>query len=96
VLRITEGDAESGWLLKLEGRLSGPWVPELESAWRSVSRAHPGGAICIDLRDVDLVDAAGRRLLALMHHAGARFVSKGCAMSELVREITNGAATPRR
>ena len=44
--------------------------------------------IRVDLCEVDVVDAAGRYLLALMHESGAQLVASGCAMSELIREIT--------
>jgi hypothetical protein len=35
-----------------------------------------------------MVDDAARRQLARMHRDGARFVSRGCLMRELIREIT--------
>ena len=88
VLRITTQNEPERALLRLEGRLSGVWVPEVEASWRSVQRDHPASAIWIDLCEVDVVDTAGRYLLALMHDAGTHLVARGCAMSELVREIT--------
>jgi anti-anti-sigma regulatory factor len=48
---------------------------------------HYGRALSVDLTGVDYVDTAGKYLLALMRHAGARFVASGCAMSALVEDI---------
>jgi anti-anti-sigma regulatory factor len=90
VLRITGQHTPERTLLKLEGRLTGVWVPELEASWRGVRESYPDEPIWIDLCDVDVVDTAGRYLLALMHDSGSQFVARGCAMSELVREITGG------
>jgi ABC-type transporter Mla MlaB component len=90
VLRITTQETGHALRLRLEGRLTGTWVPELEAAWRAARHAHPGQPLLVDLREVDVVDAAGRYLLALLHEAGVGFEARGCAMCELVREITGG------
>jgi anti-anti-sigma regulatory factor len=88
VLRITTRTNDEGLVLELEGKLTGVWVPELEAAWRSSRRTYPDGSLRVDLCEVDVVDVAGRYLLALMHESGAQLVARGCAMSELIREIT--------
>ena len=86
MLRITEQRAPGCLVLKLEGRLSGAWVGEVETCWRRASQ-DGRSPIEIDLTDVSLVDCAGHALLGRMHRAGARFVTRGCLMRELVREI---------
>jgi len=88
MLRITEHDTPEGLRLKLEGRLAGPWVGELEAAWRAALSRRAGRPLAVDLTGVDGVDDAGRYLLALMWHAGARFIAPGCCMSALMREIS--------
>lgn len=90
MLRITAQEAPGRVLLKLEGRLTGVWVPELEASWRRERESHPAHPIWVDLCDVDVVDTAGRYLLTLMHDSGTQFVARGCAMSELIREVTAG------
>ena len=40
------------------------------------------------MSDVLLVDQPARDQLARMHLSGARFVSRGCLMREVVRQIT--------
>lgn len=100
MLRITSNGAGDRIVLKLEGCLAGPWVAELESHWRRDVPANSDGRLQVDVTDVCHVDEAGRRLLTLMYHAGARFVTAGCAMPELVREIARSARSfhrvPRR
>jgi len=90
VLRITTREAGERYLLTVEGRLTGVWVAELEASWRAARRS-PARAIRVDLCEVDMVDAAGRYLLALMHASGAELVARGCAMSQLIREVTGDA-----
>ena len=71
--------------LELAGRLCGPWVGETERVWRS---AHvSGNDIEVDIRAVTGIDSAGRKLLAAMHHAGARLIAKGVWMTALIEEI---------
>ncbi len=88
MLRITIEEGGEQFRLKLEGRLAGAWVTELENCWRTAASTLCGRPLWVDLTAVDCVDAAGKYLLALMHNAGARFIASGCAMLELVREIT--------
>ena len=88
MLRITVNDAPDGLGLKLEGKLGGVWVTELEECWRTATSSLGSRTLSVDLTGVDCVDAAGKYLLTLMHKAGARFVVSGCAMSALVQEIS--------
>ncbi len=88
MFRITEQHATGRLVLKLEGRLSAPCVCELDASWRSARNAPGGESIWVDLSDVYLVDSAAQEQLARMHHAGVRFLTRGCVMRELVREIS--------
>lgn len=91
MLRVTTQHTPDRFVLKLEGRLSAPWVSEADACWRAMlamlanQNEHP---VEIDVRDVWGLDEAGRELLGRMHDAGATFIVRGCAMRELVREIT--------
>jgi anti-anti-sigma regulatory factor len=87
MLRITEYRTSGGLVLKLEGRFCGCVVPELAACWQAARAGGGEHVIWVDLSDVLLVDAAGEALLGEMHRAGVRFVTRGCAMRELVREI---------
>ena len=87
MLRITEQRAPDRIVLRLEGRMSGDWVHQVDASWHAAEADGHGDAIWIDLTDVCLVDLAGQALLGRMHRAGVRFLTRGCAMRELVREI---------
>jgi len=88
MLRITEQHAPWRLVLKLEGRIAGEWVAEVEACWRAATEANEQESIWIDLTGVCLVDLAGQALLARMHRAGVLFLTRGCLMGELVREIS--------
>jgi ABC-type transporter Mla MlaB component len=91
MFRITTHTADDELVMKLEGSLTGPWVRELDTCWRSVLTSMDGPRVRVDLTAVCRVDAAGRELLAVLHHAGAHFVTRGCVMPEVLREISESA-----
>jgi hypothetical protein len=90
VLRITTDMTQGAATLILEGRLAGIWVSELERCWHTVRAARPGQSICIDMRSLTFVDAAGKQLLADMYKFGADLVASGCWMKSVVEEIYAG------
>ncbi len=94
MFRITSRTENDEFVLKLEGCLAGAWVTELEACWREAHRL-TGARLRVDLTDVCHVDAAGRELMTLMYLAGAVFVTRGCVMPELVREISKTAEARR-
>jgi anti-anti-sigma regulatory factor len=87
LLRITEQRRSGSTTLKLEGKLTGAWVGELERAWQSAG--DPKGII-IDLCNVSFVNTRGRDLLARMYRGGADLVTSTPLMKQVVEEITNG------
>lgn len=99
MLRITVHQDGGRCRLELAGKLSGPWVVETGSVWRSAPCS--GKEIELDMREVTGIDDAGRELLNAMHEAGAHFVVRGVAMTALIEEITgkqpfDGAKRPLR
>jgi len=88
MLRITEQRAPWRLVLKVEGRIAGEWVAEVEACWRAATAASAHESIWIDLTAVCLVDSAGEALLARMHRAGVLFLTRGSLMGELVRELS--------
>lgn len=68
-----EGDAVT---LKIEGKLVGTHVSELQPAWQELSASLGGRRLFVDLRGLMHVDEEGRRLLASMHAThGAEFLA---------------------
>ena len=71
MLRITIHDSARELRIKLEGKLSGPWVEELRQCWRTASSTTAGRTTSLDLSEVDFVDAEGQSLLSEMHRQGS-------------------------
>lgn len=88
MLRITVGEAPDKVTLKLEGRLTGAWVAELEDAWRATASNGTSRALCLDLAAVDAIDSAGRYLLLLIYDRGAQVIgSGGRVLDDLVEAV---------
>jgi anti-anti-sigma regulatory factor len=68
--------------IKLEGKLLGSWIAELESACRE-SLVAPE-RVCLDLCDLTYVDAAGARFLVRLIHDGARVVACSGFVAEMI------------
>ncbi len=101
MLRITDvvdtrSDGRAAWTLKLEGSLSGDWLPELRRAWRRAQETTPGAVIRFHLADVRFVDAAGKALLADMYRAGVEIVARGFLTAAIRDDIVGRAAADRR
>jgi hypothetical protein len=93
MLRITTNDDPRTLTFRLEGKLSGPWVGELEECWRGALAGQGEPVLRIDLTEVTSIDAAGRACLEALHRQGAEFVAADCLMKAVVAEIT-GALGP--
>ncbi|MBI1349206.1 STAS domain-containing protein [bacterium] len=82
MLRITPVVAPDEPLcLRLEGRLVGPWVAELDAAVVAVS----GRAITLDLSRVQFVDGSGVALLQRLQNHGVVLQHPTCFIQELLR-----------
>jgi anti-anti-sigma regulatory factor len=71
MLKISLNNDSELTVLKLEGRLSGPWVGELERTWSDVTSKTPVGSVVVDLSDVTFIDSEGKKLLRRMFRQGA-------------------------
>jgi len=87
MLRITLEKNTRSTILRLEGRLTGPWVEELERVWQSTVADPADGAICVDLTDVTFVGEAGKKVLEQMYGRGAKLKTSRCATRSIVDEI---------
>jgi len=87
VLRITTVDDGATLHCKVEGKLAGVWVTELEQAWRERAARAPHQALVVDLTATESVDLAGKYLLALMHHKGVQLIAGAPYMNALIEEI---------
>ena len=87
MLRITANDNPRVLTFRLEGRLEGPWVHELDQCWRGLLDGASQPAICVDLTGVTYIDAAGKARLTEMHERGAQFIAGDCLTKAIVAEI---------
>ena len=88
MLRITVHDKPGILTFRLEGRLAGPWVGELEECWKGALARRREPILRVDLAGVTFIDAAGRACLAAMHRQGAEFIAPDCLTKAVVAEIT--------
>lgn len=95
MLRITAESEAGTTKIRLEGKLSGPWVDELERSWYATTETDPLG-IVIDLSQVTFIDAEGKKLLAWMGRQGAVFQAVSCMTKCIVDEITKGGESAKR
>ena len=96
MLRITIHDAPPTFTFRLEGRLVGPRVRELEECWRGALASRREPILRVDLTGLISIDAAGRACLAALHRQGAEFVAADCLMKAVVAEITRAPVPDRR
>ena len=60
MLRITIHDNPQVLTFQLEGRLTGPWLRELEECWQNIRACWHRPIIRVDLTGVTYIDAAGQ------------------------------------
>jgi ABC-type transporter Mla MlaB component len=89
MLRITVHDNPRALTFQLEGRLTRPWLRELEDCWQSTLARQPKPILRVDLTGVTFIDAAGKACLAAMHRQGAEFITADCLTKAIVAEITH-------
>src|SRR6202030_3286972 len=87
MLRITIEQKPGKVSLTVEGKLTAPWVSALEQSWKDLRNNSSGERLSINLCGVSFIDAAGKALLAEIHHQGGKLVAQGCLNQAIVREI---------
>lgn len=90
MLKITHDDTAGKQRWNLCGRLSGPWVDELRSAWQRIGR-RSNETYVVDLTGVVSIDEQGEDLLRAMKADGARFVARGVDMKHILAHLGSKA-----
>ena len=76
MLRITDQQVQGAHIIKLEGKIVGPWVDELKRAWSSIAPSLGSKELQLDLRDVAFADNKGKQLLQEIYRkTHARFLA---------------------
>ena len=85
MLRITPArDHDAALTLRLEGKLTGPWVGELARSCEAASC--PPDRLRLDLAALSYADGPGVALLRRLAVRGARLVACSGLVAELLRE----------
>jgi hypothetical protein len=77
MLRITIHDSAGECRFRLEGKLAGASVNELEMCWRTASSTTAGRRTAVDLRRLEAADASGGALLQAMARDGVELIRGG-------------------
>ena len=96
MMKITTHLNGESTVLRLEGRLAGPWVQELERCWDATVGASTRHLLSVDLSAVTYVDSEGKNLLKKIHKQGAKLVASGCLTTCIVNEIVHVARRKER
>jgi ABC-type transporter Mla MlaB component len=96
LLKITLQQSRRSKTLKLEGKLAGPWVEELERTWRGLNASRHAKYLQVDLCAVTFVDARGKELLAKMFNSGADLIAEAPLTRHVVEEIMPGQGSRKR
>ena len=87
MLRATVEERDDRVVFRVEGKLKGPWVIELERCWRSTSGRATGKTFGVNLDGVDFVDDQGKALLTEMASAGVELIANESMMRSIVQQI---------
>jgi hypothetical protein len=66
-LRITVEEKEQEIVVKLEGRIVGPWAAELDRLWEQTMPTLASRKLCLDIRETTYADAGGIRALRAIY-----------------------------
>jgi ABC-type transporter Mla MlaB component len=93
VLRITINEEPDKVMLKLEGRIVGPWTAELDRTWHSLGPSLNDKTLSVDLCGVSYIDRDGRGVLAdIYRHTHARFEVDTPLMEYFVQEARDSGS----
>ena len=95
MLRITLEEKSDAVVLKLEGRLAGPWAAELGRLWDEKAPAFAQKKLSLDLREITFADAGGIRILQDIYcQTGAAILSGTPWTQYLAEEVASKNSQP--
>jgi anti-anti-sigma regulatory factor len=95
-LRITLEENAEAMVLKLEGRLAGPWVAELDRLWARASPQRGGRKLALDLRQTTYADAQGiGKLRAIYRETRADLLTGSPWTQYLAEEVQRKETEPQ-
>jgi ABC-type transporter Mla MlaB component len=93
VIRVTiERRSSESVVLRIEGKITGTYVPELRRAWQELAPSLGPKALIVDLRGATRVDPSGTELLADIYgETNAEFLADTPLTKFFVEQAQQGA-----
>jgi hypothetical protein len=91
VLRISITENATEMRLVLQGRLTGPWVDELKTSWKTASQLLEGRRCIVDIDELAFIDKRGNRVLRAMSTEGAQFIANDLYMRSVAEALKIGS-----
>jgi hypothetical protein len=94
-LRITVRENADETVIKMEGRIAGPWTAELDRLWAEMGPSISAHKLTLDLRDTTFADAGGIRALRAIYSQTQAAILTGTPWTQyLADEVTSKNAQP--
>jgi len=86
VLRITVDENPEAMVIKLEGRLAGPWTAELDRLWEETAPSLAERKLSLDLRGTTFADAGGIKVLKAIYSQTRAAILTGTPWTQYLAE----------
>ena len=86
MLRITVEENSQAIVIKLEGRVAGPWAAELGRLWEEKAPAVAQKKLSLDLRETTFADATGIKVLRTIYSRTGAAILTGTPWTEYLAE----------
>ena len=93
VLRITVEENSHAIVIKLEGRIAGPWAAELDRLWQEKASSFSKRKTSLDLRETTFADAEGIRVLRTIYSQTGAAILAGTPWTQYLAEEIVGKST---
>ena len=95
MLRIYFQENSNAIVIKLEGRVAGPWAAELGRLWEEQAPAFAQKKLSLDLRETTFADAGGIRILQTIYSQTGAAILAGTPWTQyLAEEVANTNSQP--
>ena len=88
MFKISTIDTPSQRTLVVEGTLTGYWVAELRTTWRTASQELGGRKLVIDLGNLTVISLEGEEAILDLMKQGAKFSRGGILTRHVLRQLT--------
>src|SRR6266403_4180945 len=85
-ISFSETTSEEKWIL--QGRLTAPWLRELNACWKKNHRKDKQRACIVDLNEITFIDKSGERLLRVLVREGAQCIATGVYTKHVLEQLT--------